>query len=73
MKITKKSTTYDVEHDGRAIYVFVSHEHNKTHFDEAVAVSLPSGKVVTDNNRVLELDRCVQESDIERVLMEALA
>ena len=74
MKITKKSTTYDIEHDGRKIYCFVSHEHNTTHFDETTLVFLPgSGRSVRDETRLLEVDRCVAESDIERVLAEALA
>ena len=73
MKITKKSTTYDIDHDGRPIRCWVSHEHNCTHFDETVAVTLPSGKRYNDEVRLLALDRCVSESDIERVLAEALA
>ena len=73
MKITKLNTMYEIEHEGRLIKGHVLHFSNKTHFDEEKVVTLESGNKVTDRVRVLELDRCVSESDIERVLAEALA
>ena len=73
MKITKKSTTYDIEHEGRQIWCHVSHQHNNTTFEETTLVALPSGKTVNDRAEIHRVDRCVSESDIERVLAEALS
>ena len=73
MKITKRSTAYDVEHKGRTFYVFVHHPSGTTDLDEYVSVTLPSGKVISDKVTIKRFDIIVPESDIERVLAEALA
>ena len=73
MTITKKSETYNVEHEGRSIRVFVYYPSSVTDIDEDVKVTLPSGAVVTDKINLLRLNRVVREDKIEAIVMEALA
>lgn len=68
--MTTTMTQYRVPVGGREFIVHAFQ--GMTTFDEEFSVTLPSGRVVTDKVRVLQLDRCVQESDIERELLKAL-
>ena len=71
MKITKVITSYEVEADGRVLRV--SSFPNSTDVYELKPYQKPSGENCVESVRILILDRHTPESDIERVLAEALA
>ena len=73
MKITKQTTKYVVEHEGERYHVTILHDLNTTGITKIVRQTDPLGNEKVYHVPVLDLDRTVVESDIERVLMEALA
>ena len=72
MKITKQHTKYVVEHGADKYHVIVMHDANLTSVTKVVWMETPLGEAKCYHVPVKDFDIIVPESDIERVLAEAL-